>query len=888
MLPFFGNILLTYVTEEENMSISRSDAVAKRLFLFLIVGFVILTCIFCMSACDDDAATDAVITLVLNNGDADIYWKKGDPEPDIERYGYAFLGWFYDEGLTEPIKNSLSECELNNGARLFAKWSKLKTFENILFEDTSVVYDGEFHSVTLEGVPEDSDIEYDGEYSFSNAGVYEINVTIKKDGYCDLSLSATLTIVKAKAPEFTMSDTNINWDGQAKSIFVNETVPDDIKVTYIGNGQADVGVYTVTAKFDGGGNYEDIADVSATLSIVYGQVSVIFVDADGERIEKKVVYGTGLSDIPSPKPIDGYSVEWDRTDFENIRENIEVKVVVKLAIYSIDYELNGGILDDKITSYDILDETFDLPVPYREHYVFDGWYESRLFLGNAITQIAKGSFGDVTLFAKWSPVEYGIEYVLGDDDSVTNVDNPESYDIESESIVLANAVRRHYVFDGWFSDSEYRHKVEIIEKGSNGDIVLYAKWTAQKYTVTYMLNGGDGCDDPIEYSVENDNIVLGTPTRRHFDFVGWYSNSDLSGQAVEIIVTALGRDITLYAAWSPTVYTITYNVADGENSKDNPSRLTINDCPFALCDAVRVDGSEFLRWYYLKDGAPITVTEITQDNLRNYELYAEFDLIQNYFTVENINGVNTLTDYDITGGENVVVPADLNIKRIAKSAFGGMDSIVSIKIEEGVEEIEDGVFDGCVSLTEAVLPSSVKRMPKALFADCVRLEKLTVPFIGEVEYDPARENIYYPFGYIFADTQTENCVRVESRSIEVMDGGNTRTSKVEYFVPSSLKSVTVLSNTVQNYAFFNCVEIVTVDISRATSIGVAAFAYCTSLKSLTVSSIIDTVAESAFNGGVAIDEVYFCGTAQEWDIVRSRFPETFTAMDCVIRCLNEN
>lgn len=423
---------------------------------------------------------------------------------------------------------------------------------------------------------------------------------------------------------------------------------------------------------------------------------------------------------------------------------------------------------------------------------------------------------------------------------------------------------------------------------NNGDIVLYAKWTAQKYTVTYVLNGGENCDYPIEYSVESDNIVLGVPTRRHFDFVGWYSNSDLSGQAVETIIAALGGDVTLYAAWSPKVYNIIYNVANGENSKDNPSRLTVNDCPFILCDAVRVDGCKFLRWYYLKDGAPMTVTEITQDNLRDYELYAEFDLTENYFTVENINGANTLTAYDLTGGEKVIIPADLNIKRIAKSAFGGMDNISSIKVEQGVEEIEDGAFDGCVALLEVVLPSSIKRMPKGLFADCVRLEKLTVPFIGEVEYDAATEGVYHPFGYIFADTQTENCLRVESRSIEVMDGGNTRTSKVEYFVPSSLTDVTVLSETLQDYAFFNCVEIVSVDISRAISIGVAAFAYCTSLKSLTLSSVIDTVAESAFNGGVAIDEVYFCGTTEEWDSVKSRFPETFTAMDCVIRCSNEN
>ena len=66
--------------------------------------------------------------------------------------------------------------------------------------------------------------------------------------------------------------TNVTYvcDGAAKSNLVDtSTLPDGVSVTnYLNNGQTEVGVYTVTAQFGGdAGNYEPIADMTATLTI---------------------------------------------------------------------------------------------------------------------------------------------------------------------------------------------------------------------------------------------------------------------------------------------------------------------------------------------------------------------------------------------------------------------------------------------------------------------------------------------------------------------------------------------------------------------------------------------------------------------------------------------
>ena len=69
--------------------------------------------------------------------------------------------------------------------------------------------------------------------------------------------------------------------------------------------------------------------------------------------------------------------------------------------YSIEYELNGGVLTSAPTEYDGKSKV-TLPTPTKEGETFAGWFDNADFNGSAVYEIAKGSTGDKKFYAKWN------------------------------------------------------------------------------------------------------------------------------------------------------------------------------------------------------------------------------------------------------------------------------------------------------------------------------------------------------------------------------------------------------------------------------------------------------------------------------------------------------
>jgi uncharacterized repeat protein (TIGR02543 family) len=92
-----------------------------------------------------------------------------------------------------------------------------------------------------------------------------------------------------------------------------------------------------------------------------------------------------------------------------------------LDIYDIEYNLDGGMLNESFSLYSILSPDIHLGTPYKEGYTFNGWYDNNLFYGDSIEIIENGSFGNVDLYAKWVPNLYQVNYFVTqdhDDDSL--------------------------------------------------------------------------------------------------------------------------------------------------------------------------------------------------------------------------------------------------------------------------------------------------------------------------------------------------------------------------------------------------------------------------------------------------------------------------------------
>lgn len=100
------------------------------------------------------------------------------------------------------------------------------------------------------------------------------------------------------------------------------------------------------------------------------------------------------------------------------------------------------------------------------------------------------------------------------------------------------------------------------------NLVLYAKWVAPTFNVTFDLNGGDGVA-PTTQEVEKYKIAtsVADPSRQYYNFDGWYTAKE-GGERYDWS-QPVTSDTKLYAHWSlkPLTYTVRYLDADNNNNQ---------------------------------------------------------------------------------------------------------------------------------------------------------------------------------------------------------------------------------------------------------------------------------------------------------------------------------
>lgn len=198
----------------------------------------------------------------------------------------------------------------------------------------------------------------------------------------------------------------------------------------------------------------------------------------------------------------------------------------------------------------------------KKGYTFNGWNTKADGTGKkykdkaSVKNLTSENKGAVTLYAQWKKTRYTIQYRLNG--GRNNKANPESYTIKTRTIKLEEPTRKGYTFKGWYKDSAYKKKITSISKGSTGNIKLYARWAANKYTIVYDGNGETdgsmeeqtGCKYGTYYTLAK-NIYK----KKGYKFVGWNTRADgsgkdyLPGQKVKNLKNKNKAVITLYAQW---------------------------------------------------------------------------------------------------------------------------------------------------------------------------------------------------------------------------------------------------------------------------------------------------------------------------------------------------
>ena len=147
--------------------------------------------------------------------------------------------------------------------------------------------------------------------------------------------------------------------------------------------------------------------------------------------------------------------------------------------YTISYTLNGGSVSGNPASYNVETNTFTLTNPTRSGYIFAGWTGSNGNTKQTSVSIAKGSTGNKTYTANWTPIDYTITYDLAGGTAT----NPANYTIETNTFMLVAPTRSGYIFTGWTGSNGNTPQTSVsIAKGSTGDKSYTANWRSEKQT----------------------------------------------------------------------------------------------------------------------------------------------------------------------------------------------------------------------------------------------------------------------------------------------------------------------------------------------------------------------------------------------------------------------
>lgn len=178
-------------------------------------------------------------------------------------------------------------------------------------------------------------------------------------------------------------------------------------------------------------------------------------------------------------------------------------------------------------------------------------------------------------------------------------------------------------------------------------------------------------------------------------------------------------------------------------------------------------------------------------------------------------------------------------KLINHYAFNNCSSITNIEISNGVTFIGEMAFGGCSSLTSIEIPDSVTSIGFWALNGCSKLESLILPFVG-ASIKSANESKQYPLGYIFGTgSYTGGVATKQSYLGERYYGGDGfQVISETYYIPASLKSVTVTGGNILQGAFNGCSGLMSITIAdTVTYIGKFAFQNCGSLTSITIPGV---------------------------------------------------
>ena len=271
-------------------------------------------------------------------------------------------------------------------------------------------------------------------------------------------------------------------------------------------------------------------------------------------------------------------------------------------------------------------------------YSFSGWTlnsdgSGHIYQAGDSFQLSSSS---ITFYAKWTPVPYTVTYQANGASSGAVPTDNSTYSIGQNAPVYGNSgnlARMGYAFAGWGynateTNTVYSSGATYLIGASN--VVLWAIWSPNTYSVTYDANGAGGLPSKTSdtYTTGTDPAALptvGTMVKRGYVFAGWavtVSGNPLSGPI------SVADNTKLYAQWNLANYPVSYTLG-ANGSGAIPLQANVNfGAPFTVATSNGISSTDssqntyaFVAWsdgvntyapgqsYVMKD-APVTLSAL--------------------------------------------------------------------------------------------------------------------------------------------------------------------------------------------------------------------------------------------------------------------------------------
>lgn len=209
--------------------------------------------------------------------------------------------------------------------------------------------------------------------------------------------------------------------------------------------------------------------------------------------------------------------------------DVTIAATFTLEEYSITYNLNGGSGTMTPTEYNVTTETFNLPTPTRTGYTFDGWYRDAEFTGEKVTTIAKGTTGNIELYAKWSETKYSVN--INTNNRNLGITTPSGANwVGATPVNLTATPHTGYHFTEWKATGgakivDLNSPTTTITATASGTVTAHFAETLYNITVQSSNEAQGKVTQSADQAGVTTAITITADPIEGFEFTGWSKTS---------------------------------------------------------------------------------------------------------------------------------------------------------------------------------------------------------------------------------------------------------------------------------------------------------------------------------------------------------------------------